>query len=170
MCIRDSAAGVLAGFDLLGAPPLLAGLLVVAALALATRGMHLDGLADTADGLGCSGGPRRALEVMRDGPAGPFAVVALVLVLALQASALAALLAADRLPAVVLAVAAGRVSFAWCARRGVPPARPDGLGALVAGTQPPTVPLGWGLVLLGGALAAVPSRPCLLYTSDAADE
>ena len=152
------AAGVLAGFDLLGAPPLLAGLLVVAVLALATRGMHLDGLADTADGLGCSGGPQRALEVMRDGSAGPFAVVALVLVLTLQASALAALLAADRWLAVVLAVAAGRVSFAWCARHGVPPARPDGLGALVAGTQPPTVPLGWGLVLLG-ALAAVPSRP-----------
>ena len=153
------ATGVLAGFDLLGAPPLLAGLLVVAVLAAATRGMHLDGLADTTDGLGCSSGSQRALAVMRDGSAGPFAVVALVLVLTLQASALAALLAADRWLAVVLAVAAGRVSFAWCARHGVPPARPDGLGALVAGTQPPTVPLGWGLVLLGGALAAVPSRP-----------
>ncbi len=153
------AAGVLAGLGLLGAPPLLAGLLVVAVLALATRGMHLDGLADTADGLGCYGGPQRALEVMRDGPAGPFAVVVLVLVLALQASALAALLAADRWLAVVLAVAAGRVTFAWCCRRGVSPARPEGLGALVAGSQPPAVPLAWGLVLLGGALAAVPSRP-----------
>ena len=153
------AAGVLAGFDLLGAPPLLAGLLVVAVLALATRGMHLDGLADTADGLGCSAGPQRALAVIRDGSAGPFAVVALALTLALQASALAALLTADRWLAVVLAVAAGRVTFAWCARRGVPPARPGGLGALVAGTQRPGVPLGWGLVLLGGALAAVPSRP-----------
>jgi adenosylcobinamide-GDP ribazoletransferase len=153
------AAGVLAGFGLLGAPPLLAGLLVVAVLALATRGMHLDGLADTADGLGCYGGPQRALEVMRDGSAGPFAVAALVLTLALQASALGALLAADRWLAVVLAVTAGRVAFAWCARRGVPPARPDGLGALVAGTQPPAVPLAWGLVRLAGALAAVPSRP-----------
>jgi len=153
------AAGVLAGLGRLGAPPLLAGLLVVAVLALATRGMHLDGLADTADGLGCYAGRQRALAVMRDGPAGPFAVVVLALALALQASALAALLAADRWLAVVLAVAAGRVTFAWCCRRGVPAARPDGLGALVAGTQPPAVPLGWGLVLLAAALAAVPSRP-----------
>ena len=153
------AAGVLLGSGLLGAPPLLAGFLVVAVLAAVTRGMHLDGLADTADGLGCGGGRQRALEVMRDGWAGPFAVVVLVLAVVLQASALAALLAADRWLAVVLAVTAGRVAFAWCCRRGVPPARPDGLGAVVAGTQPPAVPLGWGIVLLGGALAAVPSRP-----------
>jgi hypothetical protein len=57
------------------------------------------------------------------GPRGTFAVVAL----ALQVSALAALLAADRCPAVVLAMATGRVTFAWCVQRRAPPARPDGL-------------------------------------------
>jgi adenosylcobinamide-GDP ribazoletransferase len=152
------AAGVLAGLTALGAPPLLAGLVVVATLAGATRGMHLDGLADTADGLGCYGGPQRALAVMRDGAAGPFAVVALVLVLVTQAAALGALAETGRLLAVVLAVTAGRVSFGWCARAGVPPARADGLGALVAGSQPVAVPLVWTGLLLAGGLAVVPGR------------
>lgn len=153
------ATGVLALLHLLSAPPLVGGLVVVGLLAALTRGMHLDGLADTADGLGCHGGPQRALEVMRSGPAGPFAVVTLVLVLTAQASAVAVLATAGRWGAVVLAVTAGRVAFGWCCRRGVAPARPDGLGALVAGTQPAAVPLAFAGALLVASLAAVPSRP-----------
>jgi adenosylcobinamide-GDP ribazoletransferase len=152
------AAGVLAALHALGAPGLLAGVAVVAALAGLTRGMHLDGLADTADGLGCYGGPQRALDVMRDGSTGPFAVVALVLVLTTQAAALGALAETGRLIPVVLAMISGRVAFGWCARTGVPPARPAGMGALVAGSQPPTVPMAWSATLLGGGLAAVPGR------------
>lgn len=155
------AAGVLTGLQLLGAPPLLAGLLVVAVLAAATRGMHVDGLADTADGLGCYD-RTRALEVMRDGAAGPFAVVVVVLVIGAQASALAALAvssSAHRLTAVVVAVVAGRAAFGWCARRSVPAARPEGLGALVAGTQSPAVVGAWWVALLVAGLAAVPGRP-----------
>lgn len=152
------AMGVLAGLAGLGAPPLLAGLAVVATLAGLSRGMHLDGLADTADGLGCYGGPQRALAVMRDGAAGPFAVVVLVVVLVAQAAALGALAETGRWVAVLLAVTAGRVAVGWCARTGVPPARPDGLGALVAGSQPPVLAVVWTAVLLAGGLVAVPGR------------
>ncbi|MGH3796329.1 MAG: adenosylcobinamide-GDP ribazoletransferase [Pseudonocardiaceae bacterium] len=152
------AMGVLATVHALGTPPLLAGLAVVAMLAGLTRGMHLDGLADTADGLGCYGGPSRALAVMRDGQAGPFAVVTLVLVLTAQAAALGALAEAGRLLAVVLAVTTGRVAFFWCARAGVPPARSEGLGALVAGSQSPALALAWTLVLLAYGLVVAPGR------------
>ena len=147
------AAGVLVVLDLAGAPGLLAGFLTVGLLALATRGLHLDGLADTADGLGCYGQPERALAVMRDGGAGPFGVVTLVLVLGAQATALSSVLHSGRWWAVVVALAAGRAAFALCCVRGVPAARPAGLGALVAGTQPVSVAVAWFAVL---AAAAVP--------------
>lgn len=152
------AAGVLGTAHQLGTPSLLAGVAVVATLAGLTRGMHLDGLADTADGLGCYGGPPRALAVMRDGPAGPFAVVVLVVVLLAQSAALGALADTGRWLAVVLAVTAGRAAFGWCARAGVPPARAEGLGALVAGSQPQSVPVAWLVVLLVCGSAAVPGR------------
>jgi adenosylcobinamide-GDP ribazoletransferase len=152
-------AGILVALHALGAPPLLAGAAALAVLAGLTRGMHLDGLADTADGLGCYGGPQRALEVMRDGSSGPFGVVAVVLVLTTQASALGALAEAGRLIPVVLAMTAGRAAFGWCTRKGTVPARPGGLGALVAGSQPPAVPVAWSTVLLIAGLVAVPERP-----------
>ncbi|WP_232666057.1 adenosylcobinamide-GDP ribazoletransferase [Pseudonocardia sp. TRM90224] len=148
------AAGAGLGLTALGVAPLAAGLLAVAVLALATRGMHLDGLADTADGLGCYGPPERALAVMRDGGAGPFAVVTLVVVIGLQAVAFAQLSGYRPgyvLGAVVLAVATGRAAFGWMCRRGVAAARPDGLGATVAGSQPWWVPVLWWIAL--GALA-----------------
>lgn len=144
------AAGVLVVLDLTRAPGLLAGLLVVALLAAVTRGMHLDGLADTADGLGCYGPPERALAVMRDGGVGPFGVVSLIVVLGAQTTAFAAL-AGDRWWAVVVAVAAGRAAVTACCVRGVPAARPEGLGALVAGTQPVIVPVAWFGALIAAA-------------------
>ena len=152
------AAGALSGLDALGLPPLLAGLLTVGLLAVLTRGMHLDGLADTADGLGCYGPPERALAVMRDGGAGPFAVVTLIVVIGAQAVSLAALVSSGRWGAVVLALTAGRAAFALCCRRGIPAARPEGLGALVATSQPVAIPAGWWLALAAAGVFVVPGR------------
>jgi adenosylcobinamide-GDP ribazoletransferase len=183
------STAVLAAFSWLHCPPLLAGLLLVGLLALATRGMHVDGLADTADGLGCYGPPERALAVMKDGGAGPFAVVTLIVVLGAQAigfgaaatpthfaAPLAALAgwaptgaawapagaAVSWLPAAIwvpaLAITTGRAAFPLCCRRGMPAARPDGLGALVAGTQPIVVPTLWWLALAAVSAVVVPGR------------
>ena len=80
-----------------GWPPLLAGLVVVAVLALGTRALHLDGLADTVDGLGSGRDRERSLEIMRRGDVGPMGVIALLLVLGGQAAAASVLVSdADR--------------------------------------------------------------------------
>ncbi|MCE0766555.1 adenosylcobinamide-GDP ribazoletransferase [Pseudonocardia kujensis] len=135
------------GLTALGVPGLVAGLLAVGVLALGTRGMHVDGLADTADGLGCFGPPERALAVMKDGGAGPFAVVTLLVVLGAQAGSLAALSGWQVVAGAAVAVASGRAGFCWVARRGVPAARPGGLGAMVAESQPAWVAPLWWVVL-----------------------
>lgn len=150
------AAALLWTLTALGTTAALAGLLTVGALALATRGMHLDGLADTADGLGCYGPPERARAVMKSGGAGPFGVVALVLALGVQALAFAALADAGLWAGVALAVVTGRVAVVLACVRA--PAAPDtGFGALVAATQRPLGAALWvaaavaaGLLLPGG--------------------
>jgi adenosylcobinamide-GDP ribazoletransferase len=122
------AATHLSGSGLLGAA------LGVGVIALATRGLHLDGLADTVDGLGSFLPPDRALEVMRRGDVGPLGVTALVLVLLIDTAALSA--TAHPVVAAGVAAATGRLAVTLAATRGTPPARPDGLGASVAGTVP----------------------------------
>jgi adenosylcobinamide-GDP ribazoletransferase len=87
-----AAAAVAAQSVLDGSPPLLTAVLLIGLLAVLTRGIHLDGLADTADGIGSGGRSQEALAVMRRSDIGPFGVLTLVLVLLLQVAALAELL------------------------------------------------------------------------------
>jgi adenosylcobinamide-GDP ribazoletransferase len=115
-----------------GPQRLLGAALAVALLALLTGGLHLDGLADTADGLGSRRARADALAIMRRSDVGPMGVAALVLVLLIQVSALAAI---PRVPlsaaALVLAEITGRAAVVVAT--GSPAARPGGFGALVAG-------------------------------------
>ena len=145
---------------------LTASVLAVVAIglfALTTRGLHLDGLADTADGLAASYDRERALEIMRRGDTGPTGLAAVVLVLLLQAAGLAQVLAVAvqkspagaggqlRASVVLIAVTvAARVAIPVACARGIPSARSEGLGATVAGS---VGRITLGLVVAASALA-----------------
>ncbi|MFI6929192.1 adenosylcobinamide-GDP ribazoletransferase [Streptomyces sp. NPDC050287] len=142
--VAGAAVGVCAaavGLFLLymGAGPFLAAVASTAVPAVLTRGLHLDGLADTADGLGSGKPAADALRIMKQSDIGPFGVLALVFVLLAQVASLAQLYGASwtrgALAAVVAATAA-RLALTLAARTGVPAARPEGLGAAVAGVVP----------------------------------
>ncbi|MFI8485233.1 adenosylcobinamide-GDP ribazoletransferase [Streptomyces rubrogriseus] len=142
--VAAAAAGLL--LLALGAGTLLAAVATAAVPAVLTRGLHLDGLADTADGLGSGKPAEDALRIMKQSDIGPFGVLTLLFTLLAQVAALAQAYdgswARGALAAVVSATAA-RLALTTAARTGVPAARPEGLGAAVAGVVP-----------AGGALAA----------------
>lgn len=152
-----AALTVLAG-AWLGLPPLVSAVAAVGVVALGSRGLHLDGLADTADGLASSYDRDRALDIMRRGDVGPTGVVTLVLVVSAQIAALAGVSTEDpnvaaTAGAAAIAVVAGRSVLPLCCARGIPAARPEGLGAAVAGTVHPVVAV--MVAVLVGAAAVV---------------
>ncbi|GAC01680.1 cobalamin synthase [Gordonia namibiensis NBRC 108229] len=150
--IGAAATALAFGLSFTDLPTALIGILVVVLAAALTRGMHLDGLADTADGLGCYGPPERVAEVMRSGTVGPFGVATLVLTLGIQAVGSTGLVSQSRWYELAFAIALGRLGAVVGTRRSISPAHPNGFGALVAGTQRVSIPV-WCLV---AAAATVP--------------
>jgi len=125
--------------------PALAAIGAVATLAVLTRGLHLDGLADTADGLGSAKPAEAALAIMKRSDIGPFGVVTIALTLAAQVAALAVAYGhggghgggqglGRGAVAVVTGAVAGRLAITAACTPRVASARPDGLGAWVAGS------------------------------------
>lgn len=141
-------AGLVAGGVLAtGAGPWLAGVLALGWLAAATGGFHLDGVADTADGLGSRKPAAEALAIMKQSDIGPMGVIALVMVLLIDLGALTSLtgtaagLGSGAWWRVGLLIpvgpAIGRASILLATLPSVPCARPGGFGSLVAGVTTP---------------------------------
>ncbi|WLP90342.1 adenosylcobinamide-GDP ribazoletransferase [Gordonia sp. NB41Y] len=141
------AAWGLSATDLPGA---MVSVLVVILLAVGTRGMHVDGVADTADGLGCYGPPERVTEVMRSGSVGPFGAATVAAILAVDAIGFATLAGAQRWLELGLAVAVGRLAAVVATRWSLSPAHDNGFGALVVGTQKMSVAV-WTLLFVVAA-------------------
>ncbi|MEU1013405.1 adenosylcobinamide-GDP ribazoletransferase [Streptomyces sp. NPDC005890] len=159
LVVGGCAAGLGVLLLLLGAGPLLAAVASVAVPAVLTRGLHLDGLADTADGLGSGKPAEDALRIMKQSDIGPFGVLTLVLVLLAQVAVLAQLYGDSWARGAVAAVASAvtaRLALTLAARAGVPPARPEGLGAAVAGVVPGAVALGVAVGVVAVAAVAGP--------------
>jgi adenosylcobinamide-GDP ribazoletransferase len=129
-------------------PPLLVSPVVVVAWAVLTGGLHLDGLADTADALLSPGRtPAERRAILKDSAVGTFGVVALVAVLLLKTLALASIAAPAQGWALVAAATLGR--WAMLSTLALLPAPHAGLGQTYhAGAGPAQLALGSVITLL----------------------
>ncbi len=109
--------------------PFMTSALVVALWVVLTGALHLDGFADTVDGIGGGRDREERLAIMKDSRIGTFGAVSLFLVLILKVAFLSELTESYPIFSVILAAATGR----WVISGAImyfPSARPDGMGAL----------------------------------------
>ncbi|GLX88194.1 adenosylcobinamide-GDP ribazoletransferase [Pseudomonas fragi] len=137
---------------LAGAPAMLHAALLLTVWVLLSGGLHLDGLADSADAwLGGFGDRERTLTIMKDPRSGPIAVVVLVLVLLLKFCALLALIEQQQFAALLMVPLIGRSALLGVFLT-TPYVRAGGLGQALADHLPRQA--GWW-VLGFSALACV---------------
>jgi adenosylcobinamide-GDP ribazoletransferase len=150
--------------------PAVAAVLALATGALVTGAFHHDGLADTADAFGGGWSPAQRLEILKDSRHGTYGVIAIVLVVVAQVTALATLGPAQGFAALVAAHTLGRAG-AVVLMMSLPVARADGLGAdyterlrrgpaiggIVLGAVIATIVMGWWVVpaIVGVAVTTV---------------
>lgn len=111
-------------------PPLLLATLLTALLTVLTRGLHLDGLADLADGVGGGYTFARRLEIMKDSRTGAFGSLALALALLFKVAAFATLLRSHSWLLMAAVPALSRYAIVLTAYRSPYPRPEGGLGKL----------------------------------------
>lgn len=133
-------------------PPLPSALLILVAWKLLSGGIHLDGLADSLDGL-TGKDPAERLAIMRDSRIGVFGALGLIVALVMSFATLAELQEPLRAKALLLAPAVGRLTPLFLARA-FPPATPrDGSGALfMAAVTRAALGVGTGIVGVASGL------------------
>ena len=114
----------------LSVPPALAAICALLAMILSTGALHEDGLADFADGLG-GDSKERSLSIMRDHQIGTYGIIALVLSLAVRATAIALIAEPHLVTAALIGAGAASRLSAVLIMAAMPPARKDGLSASV---------------------------------------
>jgi adenosylcobinamide-GDP ribazoletransferase len=129
--------------------PLLGAVAAVALLAALSGALHLDGLADAADGLLGGDTPERRLDIMRDPRVGSFGVVAVCLVILGDVAALAGLSHATAVAALVTAAAEARMALVVVVLA-LPYVRATGLGTVASGGRRAPA------LALAGVTAALP--------------
>lgn len=182
--VLGTLAGTLAGLVAWWRPGagLLAAALAVGVWTLVTGAMHLDGLADTCDGLGSRRPADEALAVMKKSDTGPMGVAALVLAVLTDVAAAGSFASPLVLGAVVaLAPMVGRAVVLPATTPRVAAARASGFGALFAGVTPRSgaavgiagvlavcAGAGWVLGTLGGGPGGAPAGLAALLGAAAA--
>lgn len=170
------AVGLLIGFALVGLvavldgylPGSVLGWLLAGTLVGVSGGLHVDGLADTADGVFGGRSREQRLAIMRDGRIGAFGAAAVILALGIKATALASLTEA-RGEVLLLAPMLGRwapvpamVAFPYARERGLgkgfhaaalPWPAPFAMVTALAGSLALVGPQGVALVALCGVLS-----------------
>lgn len=120
----------------IGGPLVAAGLVLLFDFGL-TGALHLDGLADTADGLASHRPPEQAREVMKDPRIGAVGAAALGTALLLRFALVGAVAAVDQdWWLIALAPVIGRFALVWQLRRSAPRERSTANGPAAAATLP----------------------------------
>jgi adenosylcobinamide-GDP ribazoletransferase len=144
-----AASGGLAWAMSLAAPPLLSAVVLVVVLMAFSGCLHLDGLADTADGFLSSRSRERILEIMKDSRIGAMGVIAIVAVVLVKFAAVASLRPEDLWPAALLMPLAGRSAMV-VHMAVLPYARPSGLATVFYRKRPRLAAI-WSAAVLAAA-------------------
>ena len=146
--------GILLAFDAAVVsffPRSIVNLFLLLLVVLMTGGLHLDGFADTVDGLAGGATPEERLEIMRDGRIGALAVVGLFFLLTFKFLALNALPFEVRWRGLLAFPFVGRSMMVPAAYFSIYP-RPEGLGRSFVGKIPLLSGIGAMLIFLLGIL------------------